>query len=376
MCIRDSTTTDREYSYYTADELLAASFGGVVETTITGGADADLFYIFKADGNSDQDLILFKTRPEFSNPTDANADGVYELELTKTDSTGFSVSQVVNIEVRQADESEQKPIEAPGTSLVLEITEQTESLTDDNGSNRNIVGTDEADVFSKQDLDNGSKQVSGGLGDDVFSAGDDFLTGGEGSDTFLISLDRIVDLNQLGIVDNSQPYEEGRKEGIYGYDQNRDGTLDLATELDHAWLNVIYDFTPGTDKLGLSTYGWTGTNVPSLRSEDVSYIQGTGDLSAHTLVVINNSQTIDRGYTDGGVAAVLLNTEASSISKEVDEITVGAKYENILGNIGSAIGATTTTITGPNGEDVEVLQLPDGQYVFVYAQYALSLIHI
>jgi hypothetical protein len=29
------TTTDREYSYYTADELLAASFGGVVETTIT-----------------------------------------------------------------------------------------------------------------------------------------------------------------------------------------------------------------------------------------------------------------------------------------------------------------------------------------------------
>ena len=120
-------------------------------------------------------------------------------------------------------------------------------------------------------------------------------------------------------------------------------------------MNVIYDFTPGTDKLALSTYGWTGTNVPSLRSEDVSYIQGTGDLSAHTLVVINNSQTIDRGYTDGGVAAVLLNTEASSISKEVDEITVGAKYENILGNIGSAIGATTTTITGPNGEDVEVL---------------------
>ena len=222
-------------------------------------------------------MILFKTRPEFSNPTDANADGVYELELTKTDSTGFSVSQVVNIEVRQADESEQKPIEAPGTSLVLEITEQTDSLTDDNGSNRNIVGTDEADVFSKQDLENGSKYVSGGLGDDVFSAGDDFLTGGEGSDTFLISLDRIVDLNQLGIVDNSQPYEEGRKEGIYGYDQNRDGTLDLATELDHAWLNVIYDFTPGTDKLGLSTYGWTGTNVPSLRSEDVSYIQGTGD---------------------------------------------------------------------------------------------------
>ena len=50
----------------------------------------------------------------------------------------------------------------------------------------------------------------------------------------------------------------------------------------------------------------------------------------------------------------LLNTDASSIVKGTDEIVVGAKYENILGNIGEAIGATTTTITGPNGEDVEV----------------------
>ena len=118
--------------------------------------------------------------------------------------------------------------------LYLQIEEQATSLTDDN-SNRNIIGTDEADIFSKQLLENGgSKYVSGGLGDDVFAAGDDFLTGGEGADIFLISLDRVVDLNELGIVDNSQPYVEGRKEGIYGYDQNRDGTLDLATELDYA----------------------------------------------------------------------------------------------------------------------------------------------
>ena len=50
--------------------------------------------------------------------------------------------------------------------------------------NRNIIGTDQSDVFSKRDLDNGSKYVDGGLGDDVFPAGDDFLTGGDGSDIF------------------------------------------------------------------------------------------------------------------------------------------------------------------------------------------------
>ena len=66
---------------------------------------------------------------------------------------------------------------------------------------------------------------------------------------------------------------------------------------------------------------------PSLRSSDVTYVQGTGTLENHTLVVINNQQTLDRGYTDGGVAAVLLNTDATTISKEVDEIVVNGKVK-------------------------------------------------
>ena len=38
------------------------------------------------------------------------------------------------------------------------------------------------------------------------------------------------------------------KDGIAGYDQNRDGVLDLATELDWSWVPLISDFTPGEDK--------------------------------------------------------------------------------------------------------------------------------
>ena len=38
----------------------------------------------------------------------------------------------------------------------------------------------------------------------------------------------------------------------------------------------------------------------------------------------------------------------------------------------SAIGASTAVIQGPNGEDLEVMQLADGQYVFVYAQFATA----
>ena len=73
---------------------------------------------------------------------------------------------------------------------------------------------------------------------------------------------------------------------------------------------IIYDFTPGVDKIALSTI-WLdmGRRIYRkypLRSEDVSYIQGTGDLSSHRRVVINNAQTLDRGWTDGGVASCVI----------------------------------------------------------------------
>ena len=46
--------------------------------------DADLFYIFKADGDNDQALILFKSRPDASNPLMQMQMDIYEIELTKT----------------------------------------------------------------------------------------------------------------------------------------------------------------------------------------------------------------------------------------------------------------------------------------------------
>ena len=143
------TTTDEVRVYPTVDDIKNLSWGGETETSITGGVDADLFVVYRPDGDSDQDLILFKVRPEFSNPSDANGDNVYEVELTKTGSNGESVTQAVTITVTEANEGEKRPLDAPGTSLILEIDEVAESLTDD-GSNRNIVGTDAADIFSKK----------------------------------------------------------------------------------------------------------------------------------------------------------------------------------------------------------------------------------
>ena len=55
----------------------------------------------------------------------------------------------------EAQEDDTQPIDAPENTLILEIQEQATSLADDN-SNRNLTGTDDGDIFSKQDLENGS----------------------------------------------------------------------------------------------------------------------------------------------------------------------------------------------------------------------------
>ena len=170
----------------------------------------------------------------------------------------------------------------------------------------------------------------------------------------------------FGIRDYSQPYSEGMKEGINGYDQNRDGVLDLATELDWSRVALISDFTPGTDKLALTTFGWTGQNVPTLRKADISFVQGTDELASHTLVMSTGEEATNRGYSDGAIIAVLLDTTASSISMDTDVIEAGASYELTLGNIGTAIDATPTTVKDTDGNDVPVLQLANGQYVWTY----------
>jgi hypothetical protein len=207
--------------------------------------------------------------------------------------------------------------------LVLNVDEVAENIGGDRGGSRNILGTEESDEFVRDNY--GFKYIDGGAGDDVFKElREGYLTGGEGADKFFISADSRVDKDNFGIRDDSEGYVEGSKEGINGYDQNRDGVLDLATELNYTRVPVISDFTPGVDKIHLTTYGWTGQNVPTIQKSKVTIEQGTGDLANHTLIVLNDNNAIQQGHENGSVIAVLLNTEASTISKDTDLIEDGS----------------------------------------------------
>ena len=175
----------------------------------------------------------------------------------------------------------------------------------------------------------------------------------------------MIDSGNFGIRDYAQPWDPNAKDGINGYDQNRDGALDLGSELD--WTNVVLiaDFTPGLDKIALTVSGDSGFNRKDLTSENISFVQGTGELADHTLIVTTET---NRGFAnDTGILGVLLDTDATTLDVGRDVDTVGAKYEAILGQIN--VGAETVKINDTEGNPVSVQQLPNGQYLWFEADY-------
>lgn len=85
----ESTTSKSEAYKRFLNPALQQTRKGVgkwkVRKKITGGADADKFKIQKASeqksGDIVEDQLIFRTNPDFENPTDANGDNIYEVDV-------------------------------------------------------------------------------------------------------------------------------------------------------------------------------------------------------------------------------------------------------------------------------------------------------
>jgi hypothetical protein len=326
--------------------------------TITGGADAALFNIINGE-------VYFNERPSFSNPSDADGDNLYEVEVTAS-AGGTTIQKLWKIQVGESSAQDLSKVVSPPTELSVFTLKEKAELIGDSQAPRNINGTDGNDLIK---IDPHQFQyIHAGLGDDIIDPGRDWgshghITGGEGGDIFLFRSNYMQDSGNFGIRDYSLPYDQNGKDGINGYDQNRDGILDLDSELDWSHVVLIADFTPGQDKIALTVSGDSGFNRKDLTAESISFVQGTGELSDHTLIV---TTVTDRGFTDDiGILGVLLDTDASTLDVARDVDSVGAKYEAILGQID--LGANTVKITDTEGNPVSVQQLPNGQYLWFEA---------
>lgn len=73
--------------------------GDAIEYSITGGADENLFAI-----DADSGELSFTTAPDFENPTDADDDGVYQVEVGASDGQ-VTVDQALQVTVTDVDET-------------------------------------------------------------------------------------------------------------------------------------------------------------------------------------------------------------------------------------------------------------------------------
>ena len=64
---------------------------------------------------------------------------------------------------------------------------------------------------------------------------------------------------------------------------------------------------------------------------------------------------------------MLLDTDATTISKETDLIEDGSDNQLVLGNLRDAVGGTTVLLQDNQGNDVPVIQLANGEYVWIWA---------
>jgi VCBS repeat-containing protein len=71
-----------------------------VSFSITGGADSGRFAINVATGE-----LTFQTAPDYENPTDADTNNVYVVQVTASDGAGRTTSQTINVTVTGVNEA-------------------------------------------------------------------------------------------------------------------------------------------------------------------------------------------------------------------------------------------------------------------------------
>ncbi|AEP08632.1 type I secretion C-terminal target domain-containing protein [Micavibrio aeruginosavorus] len=130
--------------------------------SIFGGVDAQMFGIDSLSG-----ALYFLVPPDFENPQDANADNLYEVEVSVSDGV---LSDNLDIEVTIL----------PASGAIFG-TPSVDVINGTSGSDY-IYAFDGDDIINASD---GGDHIYGGYGDDVLDGGlgDDFLDGGLGDDT-------------------------------------------------------------------------------------------------------------------------------------------------------------------------------------------------
>ena len=235
--------------------------------SITGGADAGLFAI---DANAG--ALTLMAAPDFEHPSDANNDGVYEVQVSADDGNGGSDTQLISVSITDVNE-------APGFTSTA-ITTATQggaytyniTTTDPDGNPLTISATTLPAWLGFSDNGDGSATLSGTLTNAEVGNHSVVLAVSDGALSDIQSFTLTVDAGNSppmfsSIAPTSATVDHAYSYSISGSDPNGDPLTIAASGLP-AWLSLTDNGDGSATLSGTPAAGDAGTSNIILRLSD------------------------------------------------------------------------------------------------------------
>ena len=229
-----------------------------VTYSITGGADQGKFSINGTTGE-----LTFQAAPDYENPTDADTNNVYAVQVTANDGAGRTVNQTINVTVTPVNDND-PVITSSNTADVAENT--TSVLT--------VTATD-ADLPAQTvtysitgGADQGKFSINAGTGELTFSAAPDYEnpTDADTDNVYVVqvtasdgagrTVNQTINVTVTPVNDNDPVITSANTANVA---ENTTAVLTVtATDADLPAQTVTYSITGGADQGKFSINAGTG----------------------------------------------------------------------------------------------------------------------
>ncbi len=311
--------------------------GDPLSYSITGGADSALFSI------SSGGVLSFNSAPDFENPTDANSDGIYQVQVTADDGQGGTAVQLISVSVTNVNEApvaspiNLTPVNEDSAPLIITQAQLLSSANDEDLDVLTATGlTISSGAGSLIDNGDGSWTYTPGVNDDTSVSFVYNITDGQAITSNSVTLD-ILPLNDAPVTVNSSfttdediPLQNlDILSNVSDVDSN---TLSISTvSAVHGKVSINPDSTinyfPDAD--------FNGDDLISYSVDDGNGGQGNGIASVTVNPVSdvkNDTLTIQVGTS--ATFNVLVNDNSGSVSR-IDSITQPMHGQVVFSDNGS-----------------------------------------
>ena len=320
--------------------------------SITGGGDQAKFNI-----NAGTGALTFSAAPDYENPTDADTNNIYVVQVTASDGAGRSVNQTINVTVTPVNDND--PVITSGnTANVAENT--TAVLT--------VTATD-ADLPAQTltysitgGADQGKFSINSGTGALTFSAAPDYEnpTDADTDNVYVVQVTandgagrtatQTINVTVTPVNDNDPVITSANTANVA---ENTTAVLTVtATDADLPAQTVAYSITGGADQAKFSINAGTGELTFSAPPD----YENPTDADANNVYVVQVTANDGAGRSvNQTINVTVTNVNESGVSA-ISDIDASADYVVENSGVGTPVGITANA-TDPDATDTVTYSL-------------------